>query len=238
MNQASEVVESHPSESGPFGKHAFIVVAFVALILIVMMFPTVLKSHKKSEMTQAISNSKQVYLIILEFESDYGNFPDDQTAAKTAKLHAFHGPYSNDCLGQLIAGGYTNSEEIFHAFDKRYRKKPNDVISPPDEILQKGECGFGYVLVEDQSKNMLRGLSSSDNGGLPILVAPLVDSSGHIEPQSYENRGIYLRVDGSVRSERLDSQNNMLGESTPIFEAGESSLWGRDLTPVILLPER
>lgn len=221
-------------------KCSFALVFICALFLAVMSRPLIIRSHKKMEMTQAISNSKQIYLVLLDFENDYGNFPDDETEAKYEDLDAFRGPHSNDYLGQLIAGGYTKSEEIFYAFDKRYSAKPDDVIFPREEILQKGECGFGYIRVEEkiEGKSLVRGLSTDDNGGLPILIAPIVDVDGRVEPLSYKGRGVYLRVDGSARSERLDSYNKIRVGPQTLFDTGTGTVWGTELKPVILLPER
>ena len=201
-----------------------------------LLSPMTCISRKKMHMTQAISNSKQIYFTLMDFESDMGKFPDDETAAK-AELHAFRGPHSNDFLGQLIAGGYTKTEEIFYAYDKRYPRKPDDVISPREKILQKGECGFGYVMVEEKGK--VRGFSCKDDGGLPLLVAPIVDASGVFEKKSLDGRGVYLRVDGSARNDRLQGGTAKLkvGPRT-LFDTGAGTVWGTELKPVILLPER
>lgn len=95
------------------------------------------------DMTHAISNAKQVYLVLSDFEADYGFFPDYQTALKDPAISGFTGRFSNDYLGQLIAGGYTRSEEIFYALDKRYSaRKPDDVISPVSRILEKTNAAF------------------------------------------------------------------------------------------------
>ena len=205
------------------------------LIVDALLNPRIWNCTKKMDMVQAISNSKQIYLVLMDFESDMGKFPDDETAAK-AELHAFRGPHSNDYLGQLIAGGYTKTEQIFYAYDKRYPRKPDDLISPPEQILQKGECGFGYVMIEEKGKE--RGLSSKDNGGLPLVVAPIVNSLGVFETKSYAGRGVYLRVDGSARNERLDSNNKVRVGPLTLFDTGTGTVWGTELKPVILLPER
>ena len=205
------------------------------LIVDALLNPRIWNCTKKMDMVQAISNSKQIYLVLMDFESDMGKFPDDETAAK-AELHAFRGPHSNDYLGQLIAGGYTKTEQIFYAYDKRYPRKPDDLISPPEQILQKGECGFGYVMIEEKGKE--RGLSSKDNGGLPLVVAPIVNSLGVFEMKSYAGRGVYLRVDGSARNERLDSNNKVRVGPLTLFDTGTGTVWGTELKPVILLPER
>lgn len=106
--------------------------AIAGLLLFTLFTPLLLKSRKKMGMTQAISNARQVYRVLIEFETDYGQFPSDITAAKKPSLQAFTGDSSNAYLGQLIAGGYTKSEEIFFAQDKRFRHRDDDVISPPE----------------------------------------------------------------------------------------------------------
>lgn len=235
-DDAQEVRRPNRSIVGSLIKISLIV--FGIVIVCALATPTVIKCPKKMEMTQAISNSKQIYLVLMEFENDFGTFPDNETAAKQEYLHNWHGPYSNDYLGQLIAGGYTKSEEIFYAYDKRYgKRKPDDDISPPSEILQKGECGFSYVMVEENGK--VRGLSYDDNGGLPILAAPLVDATGACEAKSYDWRGVYLRVNGSARNERLHRTNQQIKVNhKTLFETGADTVWGTDLKPVILLPKR
>jgi len=188
--------------------------------------------------TMAISNAKQVYLVLMDFEADYGYFPDDHIALKDPALSGFTGSYSNDYLGQLIAGGYTRSEEIFYALDKRHSpRKPDDLIAPVSRILEKNECGFSYVMVEENGKR--RGLNTTDNGGIPVLAAPLVNQAGSFEKSSFDNLGVYIRVDGSARKERLrrSDQKMKLPGGTTLFDTGPGTVWGT-LKPVVLLPER
>lgn len=218
----------------------WIMLCLFGIVLIVAFCATWRKDgdFRSFRRVQTISNAKQLHVAILDFAADYGHFPDDRSAQNTPALIDFRGCYSNEYLGQLIADGYLKGEEVFYAFDERYRrKKPDDVISPPEKILQKGECGFGYVMVEEKGK--VRGLSSKDDGGLPLLVAPIVDASGVFEKKSLDGRGVYLRVDGSARNERLqgDTAKLKVGPRT-LFDTGTGTVWGTELKPVILLPER
>lgn len=214
---------------------------FFIIGFLLVMIPTILnrKSNPgKSDMIRSISHAKQVYLVLTDFEADYGYFPDDQTAIKDPALHGFTGTFSNDYLGQMIAGGYTTNEEFFYALNKRYRStKPDGVISPPSHILEKNECGFAYVMVEEKGKR--RGLTTADPGGIPVLVAPLVNEWGSCDQATFNKRGVYLRVDGSARSERLRSsdQKIMIGGGLTLFDTGPGTVWG-PLKPVVLLPER
>lgn len=219
----------------------FMLELIVILIAVVLLFgvAAVWRSHKSSialRKIQAINNARQVYLCMCDFESDFGHFPDDSSARIAPEWQDFRGAYSNDYLGQLHAGGYTRSEEIFYARDARYSGKPDDNISAPSEILKANECGFSYVMVEQDG--IVRGLNLKDQSWLPLFAAPLVDTSGVFESESFDHQGVYLRLDGAARSERLKRNGKIMIEGYSLFEAGESSLWGRDLNPVILLPER
>jgi prepilin-type N-terminal cleavage/methylation domain-containing protein len=222
-----------------------LVVIAIIVALAALATPAILKQRKKMDMTQAISNSKQVYLILMDFESDMGNFPDANTAGESDELASFTGTQSNKLLGQLIAGGYTKSEEIFFAKggNPSGNQKPDDVISPVGKILEAGECGFAYINVTGASSG-LRGLSTSDNGGIPIIMAPV--SAGGAEPtfkpDPYDSRGVYLRVDGSARSERLNTTDNKIkiGGGKTLFQTGTGTVWGEGdsaVTPTVYLPE-
>lgn len=92
-------------------------------------------------------------------------------------------------------------------------------------------------MVEENGKR--RGLTTADNGGIPILVAPMVNQWGACEKTSYDNKAVYLRVDGSARSERLRSSDGKinLGGGITLFDTGPGTVWGT-LMPVVLLPER
>ena len=242
-----EDVMRHAEEQEKRGRDArqWFVIKCIFLMLFILgvlliAYP-VYRSTGKTKMrdsTVAISNAKQVYLVLLDFEADYGYFPDDHTALKDPALSGFTGSFSNDYLGQLIAGEYTRSEEIFYALDKRHRvRKPDDVISPVSRILEKNECGFSYVMVEENGKR--RGLKTTDNGGIPVIVAPLVDPAGSFEKSSFDNQGVYIRVDGSARRERLrrSDQKMKLPGGLTLFDTGPGSFWG-SLKPVVLVPER
>jgi prepilin-type N-terminal cleavage/methylation domain-containing protein len=221
-----------------------LVVIAIIVALAALATPAILKQRKKMDMTQAISNSKQVYLVLMDFEQDMGSFPDTVTATQSQELTQFTGNFSNQLLGQLIAGGYTKSEEIFFAKggNPAGNKKPDDVINPVARILQQGECGFSYVLVSGGG-GQPRGLSTSDNGGIPVICAPVTTGGGDavFNPEPYDNRGVYLRIDGSARSERLNANDSRvrIGGGGSLFGAGVGTVWGTGntaLTPNVLLP--
>jgi prepilin-type N-terminal cleavage/methylation domain-containing protein len=221
-----------------------LVVIAIIVALAALATPAILRQRKKMDMTQAVSNSKQVYLVLMDFEQDLGSFPSAETAQQSDELNSFTGTQSNRLLGQLIAGGYTKSEEIFYAKggNPSGNRKPDDVISPVGKILETGECGFAYVNVTGTSG--LRGLSTSDNGGIPIIMAPVSTAGAEptFKPDPYDNKGVYLRIDGSARTERLNTQTNQLkiaGGKT-LFQTGAGTVWGEGdnaLQPTVYLPQ-
>lgn len=215
---------------------------FFVIVFLTYMVSSVIDQHRRGshqrELVVAISNAKQVYHALSDFCIDHGRFPDDHTAHKDAALSGFTGSFSNDYLGQLIAGEYARTEQIFYARDTRYSgRKPDDLIAPVSRILQKNECGFSYVMVEDTGKR--RGLHSKDNSSVPILAAPMINQWGAFDAATFKNRGVYLRVDGSARSMRLRSsdQKIQLPSGISLFDAGPASMWG-NLKPMVLVPER
>ncbi len=227
-----------PSNGKPaFGIKLVLWVLLVIFVFGMIMIPVVIREGKKMDMTQAMNNSRSIYGVMMDFESDFGRLPDDNSAAKNPELNDFRGNHSDDYLGQLIAGGYVRSEEIFFVKDVRYRNlKPDDVISPPSRIFENNECGFSYVMTEVNGKRF--GLSTDDDGRLPILMAPLVNEWGSFEHKSYSGRGVYLRVDGSASNEKLDpSDHKIYVNGVTLLDSGRHTMWG-NMKPVALLPER
>jgi hypothetical protein len=197
-------------------------------VLIVIVVPFAIKIKNRMEMHQAQSCTKSIYLCMIDFESDMANFPNDRTAREQPELASFTGTSSNRYLGQLIAGGYLRAEFIF-SIKPSMGTEADAVISPPSEILKKGENGWAYVLVDDKIEEpSLRGLSNSDSGDLPLLITPLADHSGKINPKPFNNRAIVLRIDGSSRNEFYDTSNK-----SPL----DSPAWNEKFRPVVKMPE-
>ncbi len=243
-------MSSEKSNKKVFWGVQFLILFVIIVILVILATPSILKSRKKTAMVQAINNMKQVHLIMMDFEQDFGSFPDANTAKMRPSLHAFTGNYSNQFLGQLIAGGYTPSEEIFFAEggNPSGNRKPDNIIQPSNQILQAGECGISYVLVTGGSAKIkvLRGLSSCDNGGTPYLCAPVMrggqDAVFRPIKRAYEGRGVYMRIDGAAKYEWLDENNRikLSGTKRSLFETGEGTVWGSGenaLVPTVLTPQ-
>ncbi len=205
-----------------------VVIAIIAA-LAAMATPVIMKQNKKAAMTEATSNAKQIFYLLVEFDQDYGEFPGDDTAVD--ELSGYSGSNSNDYLAQLIEGGYTKSEEIFYAKGgASNNKKPDNVITNKTDQLKKGECGFAYI----------KGMSTSDNSGRPVLFAPY-DTSQKFKPDPYDGKAVVLRIDGAVKQLLLNKTSNeaKIGGGKTLFATGADTVWGTDgFTTSNLLPPK
>lgn len=200
---------------------------FIIGVLAALATPAILKQKKRMQMTMALSNSKQVYLCMMDFESDMGSFPDDKTAEQLPDPELYRGTSANPYLAQLIAGGYCMSESIFNTTSSD-KNGADNLINPPTEVLKAGENGWAYVLVDDKTEDpVIRGLTTSDRGDIPVLIAPLVDPSGAIDRKPFDGKGVYLRIDGSAR------RDDFAPGLTPLDAGG----WDADFRPVVKMPE-
>lgn len=202
-----------------------VVIAIIAA-LAAMATPVIMKQKKKADMTTATNNAKQIFLLMVEFDDDFGGFPSNDSAAADADLTSYTGTFSNDYLGQFLAGGYVQSEEIFFAKAGSVsdaKKKPDNVYNTQGKTLEAGECGFSYV--KDQS--------TSGNSGIPILMAPMEDKT-KFKQDPYGGKAVVLRIDGSVQTLRLSKTfEAKLPSGKTLFDTGTDSVWGSD-TPVVL----
>lgn len=208
---------------------------WVVLPLMFSMFPTVISAEpdkkadqsalergldkrKKKDLTQTISNAKRLYFLLVEFDLDFGAFPNDETAAADPDLKDYRGKYSNDYLGQFIAGGYTQSEDLFFVKGGTVAdRKPDNKTTTREQTLQGGECGFAYV----------KGLSISRNSGRPILCAPMTGKGFKFDPKPYNGKAVVLRIDGAVKLYDIDKNGDViLPDGKKLFEGGAKTVWG------------
>lgn len=194
-----------------------VVIAIIAA-LAAMATPVIMKQNKKAAMTEATSNAKQIFYLLVEFDQDLGEFPGDDTAVD--ELSGYTGSNSNDYFAQLIEGGYIKSEEIFYAKGgASSNKKPDNVITTKSDQLKEGECGFAYI------KNQ----STSDNSGRPIACAPL-NSGEEFKPDPYDGKAVVLRIDGAVKQLLLNKNDKKakIGGGKSLFDTGDDTVWGTD----------
>jgi hypothetical protein len=193
----------------------------------VLMSPVVLKCTRYSYHTEAFNNAKQIHLALLDFDSDYGSFPDASTIADVKAASSTSLPLgttsSNEIFRQLIAAG-TKSESIFWAKSTITPRKPDNVMHG-SHALEKGECAFAYVA----------GLSASDFPGTPLLMTPVIPSKRCFERRKdYGERAVILFIDGSVKSFPIDNHGQVEIGGMSIFDPRQP-FWGK--APDIKWPE-
>ena len=212
----------------------------IALPLAAVVLPAIAKDKVRADLCNATSDLRQAGLLMFEFDRDWGEFPShkvfEENRAKFPGLN--EADDANFYLGMLIAGGYTSSEEIFYAKGGSARdKRPDNVIAPPERLLEAGECGFGYVMLAGG-----RAMSSGDNSGRPLLVTPLRPGTGgslpRFNPRPYDQRAVYVGLDQSHWQARVDPKTGLarlFGSSKTLFENGDGTVWGKDV-PEVKLP--
>lgn len=187
-------------------------IILLTLIIVLVASVQIIKQRKKADRSEAMSNLRSVYYLMIEFDGDYGEFPGDATATDT--LSGLRGQFSNDYLRQFIVAGYTRSEEIFYA--KRAGARKPDNAKP---WIGAGECGYALVI----------GLSSRSHHESPILMAPVVRQTLHFDHDPYDGYAVILRVDGSWKSSRLNRHGEASASSGgTLFEGGKGTEWGDD----------
>lgn len=175
-----------------------------------------MKSKSKAHLTAAMNNAKQLYLLMFEFDQDFGEFPNDKTAV--GDLAGYKGKHSNDYLAQLIAGGYTKMEDLFYVKGgSALAKQADNNTASREKTLEAGECGFAYY----------KGLSIASDPALPLLMAPMTGKGFKFDPKPFRGRALVLHVDGSVRTYPIDDQGDaVLKNGKQLFEGGADTAWG------------
>jgi hypothetical protein len=215
--------EEAPRRPGPV-KLGLIVALVTGAMLVAVSWPVIMKQRTAVDRTRAISSLKQMNLALIDFDNDYGSFPDASTIplvkAATHTTIPLGTRTSNDYFRQLIAAG-NKSEKTFWAKTATTPRKPDDDITG-SRALEKGECSYAYVA----------GLSTSDDPGTPIAMAPMISGSWQFDPKPYGGRAVMLRVDGSVRPAAIGPTGevvilgkNLIDPSLPYWKARPDLKW-------------
>ena len=228
----------HKKLKGGFTLVELLVVIVIIAALAGLAAPMVMRQRKKADQTQALSNARQVGMALLDFDSEYGRFPDSSTSASvatnTGTSEVTPGSDSNSYFRQLFSAGITNSEEIFYA-KTQYTQRPDNVYNQedPTDALAAGECGFGYIL-----RNATSAQSASGNPGRPVLCTPLAEgSTTDFDPDPFDSRAVILKLDLSAISININNEGKAILNGKDILEPGADSVWGSAGSPTIVAPE-
>jgi hypothetical protein len=131
--------------------------------------PMILHKIKEGACAEACGNMRSVGCALLSFEADYGRFPCDATAPEvkdnnpdTPCILILGKTSANDYFRQLIAAGCMDTEIPFYARIAGCRKP--DKRMDGTHTLEKGECGFSYIIGPDADCEPPQ----------PLLVTPLI----------------------------------------------------------------
>lgn len=176
----------------------------ISVIFMVIMgsAPLWLRAKKKGPQTEATSNLKQLHRALLDFDSDYGRFPDAASIADVqSRSHttlSLGTSTSNDYFRQLIAAETAKSETIFWAKTSATPRKPNNILGA--DALKKGECSFAYVA----------GLSGSSDSATPVVMAPMIPGTYQFDAVPFGDKAVILRIDGSAASATIRTDNHLI----------------------------
>ena len=203
--------------------------SFAVIAFLILSAPLFLRAKTNVPQTEATNNIRQIHLALLDFDSDYGRFPDATTIA-TVQSHthttlALGTTTSNDYFRQLIAAGTAKNETIFWAKTPATPRKPNNILGA--DALKKGECSFAYVA----------GLNASNDSSTPVAMTPMIAGTYQFDPAAFGNKAVVLRIDGSAKPEIINSTTRevVIPGGTTLFDPSQPCWHGK--TPELKWPE-
>ena len=210
----------------------------IIIVLAGLGFPTRLKAAKASAKAQATSNAKEIGSALIGFIEEYGGYPSHDTLQQLKKEGIKVLPIGNDAnsyLGQLIAAGSIDSEKIFYVKGMEGIREGDNDFASPDELLKKGENGFGYV--------MLRGEKPLISPGsiVPVVVAPLLTggSDPTFDDKPFAGQYICLTPDGAVSGGKISKEGKPIAKgrgADGLFGQGENSVFNDQEIPDVKMP--
>lgn len=205
--------EPERNQTQKVGWLSITVVVFLLVILAFIAIAEIGRQNRKATMQEGTGNMKSLFYLMIEYDGDYGEFPNGENGKVNSQ-------FSNDYFAIFFDKGYTGSEEVFYfKGGSSVAKKPDNVISPRERILEPGECGFALIV----------GSSTDSKTSEPIILAPMMRSGTKFNPQPLDKKCVSLRVDGAVKMYRLNNDNEaVLSGGKTLFESGLGSVWGEE----------
>ncbi len=185
----------------------------------------------RNALREAVSNARQIGLMLFEFETDYGAFPNEETGKTVAenaevKLPA-GGKDANSAFRQIFAAGITQAERAFHARIPGVRKGDDNLGA--GKILERGENAFAYISGQDTAGNPAR----------PLIICPIVPGTTKFDPRPFGGKAVILRIDLAVLTLPIDEDGrvsvdgvDLLSKENPVWEGKEPDVRHPDLLPV------
>ncbi|MFC7337957.1 hypothetical protein ACFQY0_12265 [Haloferula chungangensis] len=231
MKEEDEVIEKEPvdekiEKSKGWNWGMIVAGVFVVLVLAGLMAPMTMTCRKAADRTEAINHAKQVGLALLEFDQEFGSFPDEETRAEVDKASELRpkldlsGTSANAMFRQLIAFG-VQSEDIFYGLHPEGIRKPDKNLSV-GKALAAGEVGFSYIMLDGKGQN------TSGNPGRAVLATPMKIGTETFWPKPHGEKAVILRLDNSVEAPLIRKADGKVsvGHGKTLFDTGPDTVWG------------
>lgn len=196
------------------------IVGFVSFVFLsyYVTRPIVHRAPMRSPFNTAVNNAREIHQALMKFDAEYGSFPDastiPQVKGSTAISFSLGTKTSNDYFRQLLAEGLAN-ERMFYP---GYGPKADDNWKGK-RALEKGECGFAYIV----------GLDSSVNPSSILVVTPLIPGTLRFDPKPFHGMAMVLRVDGAATMERIQPNGEVISDGKNILDPSHP-VWGNPFT--------
>lgn len=217
-----------------------VVVAIIASLAAVSWGP-ILDKLNDGDRTAGISNMRNVYSTLMDFNNSYGSFPCDSTALdieeQNGEAATQYGPikgnYSNDYLRQLffmnnVGPSFEGNFYAKIAIADGRKVKEGDKKVGGGKALSKGECGFGYVMRTDPDNAEVR-TPVTGNDATPILLssvaskAPTKAADTRYDMNSFRGNLLYYTISNSGGQKELVEEEDNTDYGVP-----KKSLFGED----------
>ena len=174
----------------------------------------------RARQTEAITNLRRIGLALFEFETEYGFFPNAETAVTVKDATGYKGELraetSSDCFLQLVAAGIVNDPSIFQS--GKPEAKPAPGANPAGDRLEK--CFFSYLPTR----------SSAGHPGRPLVVAPLIKGTMLFDRKIFAGKAVVMRKDNSVTSVPIDEEGRAIVDGRDLFDPGQPYWKGEEPT--------
>jgi hypothetical protein len=146
---------------------------------------------------EIFNNLRQIGMVLMEFENEYGKFPDASTIVEVKKQTGtsltLSDASSNDLFKQLLALKLIEQEYLF-GVSGMYSKWPDGLHDSDATALTAGECHLAYVI----------GPSIAIDPCRPLAFGPIRPGTRALDPEMIEGKMVVLFTDNSVKSCRMD----------------------------------
>ena len=197
-------------------------------VIAIAVAPLFIRRRTICGQTEAVSNLRQVGLALMEFETEYGSFPNDSTRQVVQERNPGNTiplgtASSNDYFRQLIAAEIAPTEVMFYAKTPGSHKPDN--VMTGSHVLEKGECGFAYMV----------GLSAAGNPNRPLVLYPVVPGKPLFDPKIHDGKIVILKMDNSVATYPVDKSGHVKINGKDLFDLSQP-FWNGTV-PVVKWPE-